>query len=39
MDQNDGVITVTRDVDAPARAVWEVLADGWSYATLSLIHI
>ena len=33
MDQNDGVITVTRDVDAPARAVWEVLSDGWSYAT------
>lgn len=33
MEQNDGVITVTRDVEAPARAVWDVLADGWSYAT------
>ena len=33
MDQNDGVITVTRDVDAPGQAVWDVLADGWSYAT------
>jgi NAD(P)-dependent dehydrogenase (short-subunit alcohol dehydrogenase family)/uncharacterized protein YndB with AHSA1/START domain len=29
----DGVITVTRDVQAPAEAVWRVLADGWSYAT------
>jgi uncharacterized protein YndB with AHSA1/START domain len=33
MNQNEEVITVTRDVDAPARAVWDVLADGWSYAT------
>jgi uncharacterized protein YndB with AHSA1/START domain len=28
-----GVITVTRDVEAPAQAVWDVLADGWFYAT------
>lgn len=28
-----GVITVTRDIDAPAQAVWDVLADGWFYAT------
>ncbi|MEO7268484.1 MAG: SRPBCC family protein, partial [Knoellia sp.] len=33
MEQNAGVITVTRDVEAPAQAVWDVLADGWSYAT------
>jgi uncharacterized protein YndB with AHSA1/START domain len=33
MDQNDAVITVTRDVEAPVQAVWDVLADGWSYAT------
>ena len=33
MQQNDGVVTVTRDVDAPTQAVWDVLADGWSYAT------
>lgn len=33
MEQNDTLITVTRDVDAPAQAVWDVLADGWSYAT------
>lgn len=25
--------TVTRPVAAPASAVWQVLADGWSYAT------
>ncbi|WP_406830222.1 SRPBCC family protein [Pedococcus sp. KACC 23699] len=30
---HDGVVTVTRDVDAPAQAVWDVLADGWDYAT------
>ena len=30
---SDGVVTVTRDVDAPAQAVWDVLADGWDYAT------
>ncbi len=29
----NGVITVTRDIEAPAQAVWEVLADGWFYAT------
>ena len=28
-----GVVTVTRAVDAPAQAVWDVLADGWFYAT------
>lgn len=33
MEQNTGVITVTRDVEAPGQAVWDVLADGWSYAT------
>jgi uncharacterized protein YndB with AHSA1/START domain len=33
MEQSTGVITVTRDVAAPAQAVWDVLADGWSYAT------
>lgn len=33
MEQNDGVVTVTRDVEAPSQAVWDVLADGWSYAT------
>lgn len=33
MDQNDGVVTVTRDIDAPGQAVWDVLADGWYYAT------
>ena len=33
MEQNAGVITVTREVEAPAQAVWDVLADGWSYAT------
>lgn len=33
MEQNPGVITVTRDVEAPCQAVWDVLADGWSYAT------
>lgn len=31
--ERDGVITVTRDVQAPAEAVWRVLSDGWSYAT------
>ena len=30
---HDGVVTVDRDVDAPAQAVWDVLADGWDYAT------
>ena len=30
---NDGIVTVSRDVDAPAQAVWDVLADGWDYAT------
>lgn len=33
MKTNNAVITVTREVEAPARAVWDVLADGWSYAT------
>ena len=34
MDQlGKGVVTVTREVDAPAQAVWDVLADGWFYAT------
>ena len=33
MDQDHRVITVTHDVDAPAQAVWDVLADGWFYAT------
>jgi uncharacterized protein YndB with AHSA1/START domain len=34
MDQlGKGVITVTREFNAPAQAVWEVLADGWFYAT------
>jgi uncharacterized protein YndB with AHSA1/START domain len=34
MDQlGKGVVTVTRDFDAPAQAVWDVLSDGWFYAT------
>lgn len=34
MDQlGKGVITVTRVIDAPAQAVWDVLSDGWFYAT------
>ena len=34
MDQlGKGVVTVTRVVDAPAQAVWDVLSDGWFYAT------
>ena len=34
MDQlGTGVVTVTREFDAPAQAVWDVLADGWFYAT------
>ena len=34
MDQLDkGVVTVTREFHAPAQAVWDVLADGWFYAT------
>ena len=28
-----GIVTVTREVAAPAQAVWDVLADGWFYAT------
>lgn len=28
---DDGVVKVTRDVDASASAVWDVLADGWFY--------
>ena len=31
--QSKGVVTVTREFDAPAQAVWDVLADGWFYAT------
>ena len=30
---HEGVVTVTREVDTPAQAVWDVLADGWDYAT------
>ncbi|WP_202879780.1 SDR family NAD(P)-dependent oxidoreductase [Ornithinimicrobium pratense] len=33
VDQSPGVVTVTREVEAPSQAVWDVLADGWSYAT------
>ena len=34
MDEPDtSVATITRRVDAPAQAVWDVLADGWFYAT------
>ena len=33
MQETPSVVTVTRDVDAPAQAVWDVLSDGWSYAT------
>lgn len=29
---NSNVVTVERDVAAPAQAVWDVLADGWFYA-------
>ncbi|WP_202613733.1 SDR family NAD(P)-dependent oxidoreductase [Ornithinimicrobium cerasi] len=32
-DSSDGVVTVTREVQAPRQAVWDVLSDGWSYAT------
>ena len=32
LDLSD-VVVVHRDVDAPAQAVWDVLADGWLYAT------
>jgi hypothetical protein len=28
-----GVVTVRREMDAPADAVWAVLADGWLYAS------
>lgn len=27
----NGTLTISRDVDAPAEAVWKVLADGWLY--------
>lgn len=30
--RNDPGPTISRRVDAPAEAVWSVLADGWSYA-------
>ena len=29
----DGRVRVTREVQAPCDAVWEVLSDGWAYAT------
>lgn len=32
MDESASMVTVERDVDAPAQAVWDVLADGWFYA-------
>lgn len=32
-EHGPNVITVEREVDAPAEAVWKVLSDGWSYAT------
>ena len=32
-ESKPGVVTVSRDVDAPVQAVWDTLADGWSYAT------
>jgi hypothetical protein len=32
-DPTSGVVTVSRAVDAPVQAVWDTLADGWSYAT------
>lgn len=28
-----GVVTITREVEAPSQAVWDILSDGWSYAT------
>ncbi len=31
--QGERMKTITRDVDAPAHAVWQVLSDGWTYAT------
>ena len=33
MPNSRGVVTVSRNVHAPAEAVWQVLSDGWSYAT------
>ncbi len=33
MDEQQPGPAVSRDVDAPAEAVWRVLADGWSYPT------
>lgn len=27
----DGVVRISRDVDAPAQAVWDILADGWFF--------
>ncbi|WP_404386584.1 SRPBCC family protein [Knoellia locipacati] len=32
MQHHDGVVTILRDVEAPAQTVWDVLSDGWSYA-------
>lgn len=31
MSDHDDVVRVSRDVDAPAQAVWDVLSDGWFY--------
>lgn len=31
--QGQRMKTITREVDAPAHAVWQVLSDGWTYAT------
>ena len=30
---SEGRAVVSRQVDAPARAVWDVLSDGWLYAS------
>src|SRR5579875_1240477 len=30
--RRDGPMTVTRDIAAPRRRVWDVLADGWTYS-------
>jgi uncharacterized protein YndB with AHSA1/START domain len=31
MSAASGTVTVSRDIDASSKAVWEVLADGWLY--------
>lgn len=33
MEHHDGVATISRAVEVPAQAVWDVLADGWVYPT------